>query len=333
MSEHDDPLWNPCLPADPALRRLESLLAPYSARTRGLQARLPRLPRPARRRWPLALAASLLLVCTAGYLLHAHRLHWDTGRAWAMRDGAGASLAPGEYLETGAGERVELRVARIGQLTLSPGSRLGLLATGPGRHRVNLERGHLRARIWAPPGYFGVHSGAAEIIDLGCDFDLFVAADRAGRVVVRSGWIVYRIGGHEQLVPAGHVLRFDAERPGTPLREDAPKAVRELVGRFDQLLGVASPESEAVHEVAEALAGQARDADAFTLLSMLSRRPDLAAGPLYPRLAAALGVPVDDADHRQRWAAGEVAPRVAWWARLPTQPKQWWRNWRDVLRT
>jgi len=333
MSDHDDPLWSPGLPADPALGRLESLLAPYSAQRRGLQDRLPRLPRSGRRRWPLALAASLLLISTAGYLLHAHRLHWDSGRAWTMRDGAGAGLAPGEYVETAAGQQVRLSVARIGQLTLSPGSRLGLLTTGPGRHRVSLERGHLRARIWAPPGYFGVHSGAAEIIDLGCDFDLFVAADRSGRVVVRSGWIVYRIGGHEQLVPAGHVLRFDAERPGTPLREDAPPAVRELVGRFDQLLGGASPAPAALHEVAGALALQARDADAFTLLSMLSRRPELAAGPLYPRLASALGVPGDDADHRQRWVAGEFAPRVAWWARLPTQPKQWWRNWRDVLRT
>ncbi len=340
MPEHDDPLWNPHAPADVDLRRLESLLAPYSARSRGLNTRLPRLPRllplrrPARaKRWLLAVAASLLMLCAVGYLLHGYRLHWESGQAWTLSGGVlgGARFAPGESLETGPGERVELSVARIGELTLSPESRLGLIVTEPGRHRVRLDRGHLRARIWAPPGYFGVHSGAAEVIDLGCDFDLHVAEDRSGRVVVNSGWIVYRIGEHERLVPAGHGLSFDAIRPGTPLRDDAPPALRDLLKRFDALNHAGEADRRALDKLADALAMSARDADAFTLLSVLSQRPELAAGPIYPRLAAALGVSANDVAHRQGWIAGKSEPRNAWWALLPTQPKQWWRNWRDLF--
>jgi hypothetical protein len=48
-------------------------------------------------------------------------------------------------------------------------------------------------------------------------------------------------------------------------------------------------------------------------------------------LAAALGVSADDPVHRQGWIAGEHPPRNAWWDLLPTQPKQWWRNWRDLF--
>lgn len=158
-----------------------------------------------------------------------------------------------------------------------------------------------------------------------------MAADRSGRVIVRSGWIVYQIGAHERLVPAGHVLTFDNSRPDTPLREDAPPSVRDLVGRFDAFQKAADPDTEALKVVAEALAIAARDAVAFTLLSILSQRPELAAGSLYPRLAAALGVSADDDRHRQRWIAGEAEPQSAWWKKLPTQPKQWWRNWRDLL--
>lgn len=335
MHEHNDPLWDPRLPGDAQLNRLESLLAPSSAGARGLGQRMPRIPSPAplRRHWPLALAASLLLCAVAAYLLHGLRLHWDEGRAWTLSSelqGSG-QIAPGDVLATSAAETVELSVARIGRVVLSPMSRLSLLGTGPSRHRVRLDHGHLRARIWAPPGYFGVHSGTAEIIDLGCDFDLWVETDHSGRVAVRSGWIVYRVGGHERLVPAGHVLEFDARRPGTPLREDAPPAVRELVREMDALLAAASLDSLRLNALSVELAGTARDAEAFTLLSLLSQRPGLAAGPLYPRLATALKVPVDDPVHRQSWIAGEQAPRNTWWKLLPTQPKQWWRNWRDLF--
>nr|WP_282452956.1 FecR family protein [Lysobacter sp. CAU 1642] len=284
-----------------------------------------------RRRWPLAVAAALLACAVLGPVLHAYRLHWQDGAAWSVRgaDSVREALAPGGTLRTGAGQRLEVSIARIGALWLSPDSQLAMLRTAPGGHRVRLDHGHLRARVWAPPGYFGVNSGQAEVIDLGCDFDLWVEDDRSGRVAVRSGWIVMRLAGVEQTVPAGHVLHFDATRPGIPLRDEAPAPLGEVIGKLDAGLasGALTP-AERGDLVAAILAG-AEDADAFTLLSLLTRHPDLAAGPLYPRLAQALGGAQIEPAHRQRWVEGDAEAMHAWWRKLPVPPKQWWRYWRD----
>lgn len=334
MSEHNDPLWDPRLSGDPSLRELERTLAPYSAAARGLQS-LP-VPAPARRnrrrRWPLALAASLLLSVTLGFLAHHYRLSWAQDRPWEVEQGTGqiAWLSPGESITTDT-HTATLSVARIGSVRLAPQSTLRLLQTGPDRHRVVLESGHLRARIWAPPGYFGVRSGSAEVIDLGCEFDLWMQPDRSGRVTVHSGWIIYRLGGEERAVPAQHSLTFDSQRPGTPLRDDAHQPLRERVIQFDRLLANVATDPAELDVIAAELAALARDDDAFTMLSLLTQRPELASGPLYPRLAEALGLEGIDEHHRRRWSAGDPAVRHAWWERLPTQPKQWWRHWRDAF--
>ncbi|MGI8561717.1 MAG: FecR domain-containing protein, partial [Luteimonas sp.] len=233
--------------------------------------------------------------------------------------------------ETASNETAKIAVARIGSIALSPDSTLRLVETEKGKHRVALEQGHLRARIWAPPGYFGVRAGSAEVVDLGCDFDLWKNHDGSGRVFVRSGWVSYRVGVEDILVPEGYALSFAGRTAQTPLRPDAPGAFASAVRELERVAGSGDADGKAVEEAAQRVASAARDRDAFTLLSLLSRQPRLASTALYPRLGAALGVRADDLAHRQAWQTGDHRAINAWWKKIPTQPKRWWANWKDAL--
>ncbi|MFT3807972.1 hypothetical protein [Arenimonas sp.] len=337
MSEDKhDALWNPReAQADEELRRLQTQLAPFGLRARGRGEWTPRaIAREQRRRWPrfvaAALAASLLLVA-----LNSYRLAWQDGAAWRVHGDAGASgvaqLRSGDWLQTGADQSFDIDVARIGRVTLSPGSRLQLVETRRAHHRVRLDSGHMRARIWAPPGYFGVDSDSAEVVDLGCDFDIWKAGDGSGRVYVRSGWIEYRVARRDVLLPAGYELRFDDSHPAAPLRPDASPEFAAAVLSLQQQLDERH-ERAALSANAERIANLARQVDVYTLLYLLSQRPALADSALYPRLAQALGVRADDAAHRAAWAQGDIAAINRWWDAYPSQPKRWWSNWPDILR-
>jgi hypothetical protein len=336
MSERDDPLWNPEASPDAELARMQRLLAPYGARARGLQ--VPSLSprrRLGARAAPWALAAALVvLLVDAG---SRYRLTWTPGNSWtAVRhqqhnDEARTELRPGQALVTAPDESATIAVARIGRIALAPGSRLRLVQTGTGRHRVALEYGHMRARIWAPPGYFGVRAASGEVVDLGCDFDLWKRPDGSGRVFVRSGWVSYRVGDEDVLVPEHFGLSFNGAHAHTPLRPDAPVALARAVDALESVIARDGAGSKSAQRAATRVAASARDRDAFSMLSLLSRWPALASTPLYPRLGAALGVRAIEPGHRQAWEAGDQNAIDAWWQKIPSQPKRWWTHWNDVL--
>lgn len=340
MTEHDDPLWNPSLPADAELARLQRLLASYGAKASAQvmpQRVLP--PRRTQRRWRLAAfaaAASLAIMLAGG---HTYRLAWKADAHWTVtRLSADAraktSLAPGQDVVTDDGETVRIDVARIGNITLSPRSRLRLVETTGGRHSVALDHGHLRARIWAPPGYFRVGAGAAEVVDLGCDFEVWQAREGTGRVLVRSGWISYRVGAEDILVTEGYVLDFADGVAHTPIRDDAPAALVDAVRALEARLRLEDVgDGDTIDQAAQRAAVAARDADAFTLLSLLTRWPVLARTALYARLASAIDMPAGNEAHRRAWEAGDRQAMNQWWDTLPRQPKQWWGGWKDLIQS
>ncbi len=331
-SDEQDPLWDPKLPANAELHRLQVLLAPYAASRRPALRSLP--VRPGRLRWwlwpmrGLAVAAALMLTL---WSLHAYRVYWPEGEAWPLLSAhAQHSLAPGERLQTGSGETAQVQVARIGQMHIAANSVVRLIQSRSGQHRVELESGRVHARVWAPPGHFGISSGALRVVDLGCEFTLERGADGSGSLAVQSGWVQQYLGGQKQLVPAGHALKFTADSVDAPLRFDATPAMRSAVSELNQALRT-SGDADLHERLASAVAVAARDEDQYTLMNLLLRAPALAGGALYPRLAQALKVPDDDTEHRAAWQRADAAAIEIWWKRLPSQPKRWWTHWRDAF--
>lgn len=334
MNDNHDPLWDPRQSADGDLQRLQHLLAPYSARSRGLCTAPPvAAPRVQHaRRWQRALlaaaAALVASIALGGYL--GWRFDWPAGQAWTVRGDVDAptQIAPGEWLRSSSGQALDIDVARIGRIVLSADSSVRLLETRRGFHRLRLEHGHMRARIWAPPGWFGISSGDAELIDLGCDFDIWKRADGSGRVLVRTGWIAYDIGADQILVPAGYQMQFEADRAYTPLRPDADPAFRKSLLALDTALRQYGPDSIEAQSSSARLAEFADERDAFSLLSLLTRYPALARTSLYPRLMQSQRLAASDS-HRDAWMAGDIGAINQAWSTLPRQPKAWWWNWAD----
>jgi hypothetical protein len=329
-TEPDDALWTG-RDADPEIAQLTQVLRPLRYRAQPLPARCYPPP-PRRSRWPLALAASVAAALIGLGSAMAWRLSWPEGAAWAgrivpaARPASSIALKPGVDFTAPADAHAEFAIARLGTLRLAPGSTLRLLESRSGEHRARLVEGSLSARVWAPPGAFGVEIGATQAIDLGCVFTLSRNRDGHGELTVDSGWVLLS-GTRDTLVPAGARADIDAGRgPGTAHRQEAAPELRAALARIDAAEGAVAP---AGAEVAAVLTAST-DADALSLVSLLSRYPTLAEGPLLARAQAALpqAPPVD----LGRLRAGDATALDGLWDALPyPRAKSWWLHWRDAF--
>ncbi len=259
--------------ADPAVAELEALLGGYAHRA-------PlREPPPRRPRWRTAITGGALLA-VAVVALVIWRRGGDAGDgcqvagagfAFAVEggparcDGGAASrgtLPVGAWLETSGGAVADVRVADIGKLTVYGDSRVRLVGTGVGGHRMELARGKLAARVIAPPRLFVVDTPGATAVDLGCAYELTVEPDGRTRLRVTSGVVSLEGRGLVAYAPMGtEVLAIAGRGPGTPVAVEAPDGLRAAVARFD---GGDAAATQAIVERAELR-------DTITLWNLLSR--------------------------------------------------------------
>lgn len=339
----NDYLWDRSGPVDLEVARLERLLrghahanAPRRARAvAAAESRPPARGRAWRAAW--AVAAVLAVCAIGGRAWFQQRLHWDAGAPWQViaqqgdvridgRAQQARALAPAGVLQTGAGATTRLRAAGIGEVAVGQGSRLRLVETRTGRHRVQLEQGSLWARVWAPPGQFGVDVAGAEVIDLGCEFLIQVDAAGNGSLRVLSGWVQVDNLRREVLVPQGTQVRVNGDgAAGTPHAFGASDAFVAALAAIDARDGDVEPDGDEIRRLIAA--SQARDA--ISLLVLLRDYPRLAEGPMFERLAALLPTPLASRDH---WRGDRMAVLNAWWDALPyPRVKRWWTQWPDAF--
>jgi len=343
---HDNEyLWDRSGPVDPELARLERLLRGHAHAGAPRRVRHATQAKPMattrRRRWGNAVAAAAVLaVCAIGVRAwFQQRLQWEAGKPWQVvaqqgdvridgrRQAAQALLATDGTLETGANATTRLRAAGIGEVAIGQGSRLRLVETRTGRHRLQLEQGSLWARVWAPPGQFGVDVPGADVIDMGCEFLLKVDADGNGSLSVLSGWVQIDNFRREVLVPQGTRVRLHGSgAAGTPHAHDASAGFVAALDAIDARGGAVAADGEEVRRLIAA----SRPQDAISLLALLRDHPQLADGPLFERLAQLL--PTTPAPTREAWRRDRTAVLNAWWDALPyPRVKRWWTQWPDAL--
>lgn len=275
-------LWDKSGPADPEVARLERLLAPRAwapdARSAAeLERALADGPARASRRVParatrpprrLVLAGSLAAVAALVVALALLGPRPDERRGETERAGyrvhglAGRErVAVGEELVV-AGEAT-LEIADLGEVTVEPGSRVGVVAAGADLHRLTLAEGALRARILAPPRLFQVDTPAGLTTDLGCEYTLRVLPDGSAEMAVLSGQVAFELDGREVYVPAGAACTSSpATGPSAPLFADAAPAFRAAVERAERAPEPASADLDVI-------AGIDRREDGLTLFHLL----------------------------------------------------------------
>lgn len=322
----EDELWEPGTTGTPI--ELEQRLAPlrFDPQARPLDSTgLPtrfRARRWKRRAFALIATAAILVIAVPAALRW--RLTWPEGREWtvvAASTSVPATLSVGETLQTDPAQWAIVRVARLGWMRVLGDADVTLQNTGSGRHRLALQRGTLRVRVWAPPFSIFISTPAGEVIDLGCEF-LVTASDDQTELEVLSGWVQLENRYGEVLVPEGalSVMVPDA-RPRVPVFKDAAAEFHDAVR---------TAEIDGNQDAIDTIVRTARPRDVLTLLLLATRMPQererllLRAHELAPVLT--------DDELRE---AIKRSDRAVWrWTRalpLPS-PKDWIRNWRDALR-
>jgi len=303
----DDYLWDGSGEPDPEVRKLETLLGRYRHNQPAPAFGQIMDVQPMKRRWSLsglrfsfqlaAVGAILLIGVTTLFILRTRQTRnsgpaWDVARlegspriGWhAMGAATGpAKLAVGQTLVTDSSSRASITLDETGRIEIDPSSRLRLLASGPGRKRLSLERGTIHATIWAPPGQFVVDTPSAVAVDLGCVYTLHVDDSGAGLLRTTMGWVGFKLNGHESFIPAGAVCATRPKTgPGTPYLEDASPSFRDALSKFD-FVATTPPERNALLGI---ILTDAQEEDALTLWHLLSRVSDADRPGVYDRLAA-----------------------------------------------
>ena len=321
-------LWDPSTPPDPSVRAIEAQLA--GARFDPASTPLPRetrVPRSAAQRttgtrWLPGLAAAAAIFIVSGVALAAWRWTWPDGRAWtvaAAPASAPHALAVGTPFAAPESEPALIRIARIGTMRVDGGTALTLRSTRSNRHRLVLEEGAVRVRVWAPPFSVAFHTPAGDVFDLGCEFDLTVDSG-SSHVRVTSGWVQLENVFGESVVPAGASSSMQQDRrPGVAVFDDAPEGFREAVRRLEDGDGAI-----------QTILDLARPRDVLTLLQLVQR--DSLGSERLARRAFELAPP-PDSDDFARVIAGDRAALDRWMNALPLPALKsgWWWNWRDAL--
>jgi len=221
--------------------------------------------------------AGLVLVIAVGafwFYLRETRPFWEVARLnGAPRIGSSlmnekGRLAVGQWLETDGGSRAQIDVGTIGQVEIDPNTRVRLVETKATEHRLELARGKMSARIWAPPRLFFVDTPAGVAADLGCAYTLEVDDEGAGLLHVTSGWVALQLKDRESMVPAGaSCATRPGIGPGTPYFDDATEVFRRALARLDFQPGTQATKIPDL----DLLLMDARPRDTLTLWNLLGR--------------------------------------------------------------
>jgi hypothetical protein len=323
-------LWDKSGEPDPDVAELERLLARFQSKAsepvwEGAR-RIPRMSRGF-----LAAAAVLVVACAAAL----SRSPTDQSSSWpvmrltgappAGRTAAGeaARLPVGQWLETDEASRAVLTVSTIGRLDVEPRTRLRVVETREGTHRLAMTRGIVHAFIWAAPGQFVIDTPSSRAVDLGCAYTLQVRPDGGGLIEVTSGWVAFEHGGRESFIPAGARCATRTRiGPGTPYMADAATALVEALTVLD--FGPASGPARTA-ALSRVLA-EARREDSVTLWHLLGRVPPAERNGVFDSLARL--VPPPTAITREGILRGDQSMRDAWWGALGFGDVDWWRTWK-----
>jgi hypothetical protein len=302
----DDYLWDGSGEPDPEVQKLEKVLGRYRHDLPAPSFEQVEDVRPAKVRshflnfrlsFAFGAVAAILLVAAALIFLRSRPVPnlgpaWDVARlegaprvgSKAIRGNAAVGkLGIGQTLETDDSSRAAITFDETGRVEVDRSSRLRLVTNGPGHQRLYLERGTIRATIWAPPGEFVVDTPSAVAVDLGCVYTLHVDDSGAGLLRTTMGWVGFKLSGHESFIPAGAVCATRPKiGPGTPYFEGATPAFRDALSRFDFGVNTSAERSAMLGTIL----ADARKDDALTLWHLLSRVNEADRPRVYDRLSA-----------------------------------------------
>jgi hypothetical protein len=317
-----DYLWDGSGPRDAEVAHLEGVLG--GLRHSGSPPRLAAEPEESekvepvviRKRW-LAIAALVGLTVMASWAAWIGRpAQVASGPSLAVEDITGepriaavvakgnARLGVGQWLQTDAKSSARIAVGTIGHVTVEPNSRLQLKSTGENEHLLDLARGSIAAKIYAPPRVFLVDMPSARAVDMGCEYRLDVREDGAGVLRVTLGHVLLVKDGRES-----DVVMFASCRtrpgvgPGTPYFDDAAP---EFAAELEKLDFERGGERSLATVIAKA-----REKDALSLFHLFKRLSGSQKGAVFEKLVVLK--PLPEMVTKEAVFAGDEGALSRWW--------------------
>ncbi|NOU31083.1 MAG: FecR domain-containing protein [Polyangiaceae bacterium] len=256
MNDEQDYLFDGSGPVDREVEALEKALRPlaYREREHAVATKVR-----AKASWPVRAAAILALAAAAALMVYHGRgpqapVAGVSGPSFQVVRETGAptiggarlvgsgDLHEGAWLETDSSSRANIRVADIGNVRVSPDSKVRIVRTGEREHRLALDRGRIDAVVNAPPRLFVVDTPSVSAVDLGCAYHLVVRDDGSSLLHVDTGQVSLEGKGREAWVPAGaECVTRKGLGPGTPSWTDSTPAFHAALVAFDWEQGALEP--------------------------------------------------------------------------------------------
>ncbi len=275
-AENDNYLWDRSGKPDPQIQHLENVLGTLQSKRK-----LPDLPPqqdPSRGSlWAtLAAAAAVAAIVIFSFRanqptpIHQPKSAWEvsalqgTLRCGPQSISTTGQLVVGDWLETDTSSKARLFIPKVGQVEVSPQTRIRIKGTSEREHRLELASGKIHATVLAPPRLFLVETPSALTVDLGCSYTLEVDKQGDGFLQVTTGWVAFEREGHESIVPAGAQCKTKkGVGLGTPYFPDAGGKFIEALSRFDF--------EKNKKQALEIILAESRIRDSITLWHLLSR--------------------------------------------------------------
>ncbi|MBZ0202610.1 MAG: zf-HC2 domain-containing protein [Ignavibacteria bacterium] len=208
------------------------------------------------------------------------------------------SLSVGSYITTDDSSKAELYVAGLGSVIIEPNSRVKLVKSVAGEHRIQLDYGSIDADIKAAPRTFFVDAGTVTAVDLGCSYKFSIDKSGDGLLYVREGKVsLESAGGRESLVPEGKFcVTKQGFGPGTPFREDSAPELKKALMEFD----FGNCGGQCVNIILK----NAKKTDAVTLVNILPRVDQEYKQRVYAKVSgyypAPKNIPADSIPHLKK---------------------------------
>lgn len=194
------------------------------------------------------------------------------------------SVKIGDWLITDDSSQALLKVSDIGTIVVDPGSKVKMLKSVAGEHRIILEYGTISADINAPPRTFFIETNSVTAVDLGCSYSFTVDKKGDGILYVKEGMVELVSDKRETIVPAGkYCLTKSGMGPGTPYREDSSPEFKRALLNYDFKNGGAA----ALNTILK----NASKKDAVTLLNLMPVVDKNSKGKVYAKLAGFVKTP------------------------------------------
>src|SRR5262245_8337708 len=176
-------------------------------------------------------------------------------------------LRVGQWFETGAASDAIVRIADVGEIRVEPNSRMRILESRPQEQRMELQRGTIKAQVWAPPRLFFVETPSATAIDLGCAYTLNVDEAGNGLLRVTLGAVQLESVGRSSVVLLGWSAKTRRDAgPGTPFLVESSAAMQQALDAIDF-----GQDPTAKAAAVDLIVKESHDNDMVTLWHLLSR--------------------------------------------------------------